>query len=95
MEMSDRSNVVSLEGEGFKKRLNDLVRSASVSDADFADAVYTSMTKFGVAEDAFRDTFGLTKGAVERWSTMKNLPQPAVRPKILEWLLTEIENGKR
>lgn len=80
------SNIKSFETEAFKIRLSKLAEAKTVEDAVFADVVYTAMSKFGIEEDAFRDTFGLTKGAVERWSQLKNLPQPMVRPKILLWI---------
>ena len=88
--MSGDSNVRSLEKEAFKRRLAALASAKAISDADFADCIYISMTKFGLAEDTFRDAFGLTKGAVERWILLKNLPQSTVRAKILEWMGKEM-----
>lgn len=85
------SNVVSMEKEAFRKRLSALSAQKDVSDAEFADAVYTALSRFGVAEDDFRDTFGLSKGAVDRWTMLKNQPQPTVRPRILGWILSQIE----
>ncbi|HYD18360.1 MAG TPA: hypothetical protein VEF76_07770 [Patescibacteria group bacterium] len=80
-------NVKSLELEAFKRKLANLAALQENSDPDFAEAIYIALTRFGVSETQFRDTFGLTKGAVERWTTQKNLPQKDVRPKILEWIL--------
>lgn len=88
--MSGDSNVRSLEKEAFKRRLAALVSGKAVNDVDFADCIYTAMSKFGIGENSFRDAFGLSKGAVERWTLLKNMPQPAVRAKILEWLIKEL-----
>lgn len=85
-----QDNVKSFEHEAFKKKLSKLATQPDVSDADFADAIYTAMSRFGVDEDAFRDTFGLSKGAVERWTMRKNMPQPSVRPKIMNWILQKM-----
>lgn len=84
------SNVKSFELEAFKKKLAKLGAQPEVSDDDFADAVYTAQSRFAIDEQQFRDTFGLTKGAVERWTMRKNMPQPMVRPKILLWILQKI-----
>jgi hypothetical protein len=85
-----QDNVKSFELEAFKKKLAKLSAQKDVEDAEFADAVYTAISRFGVDEDAFRDTFGLSKGAVERWTMRKNMPQPGVRPRILAWILQKI-----
>jgi hypothetical protein len=85
-----QGNVKSFELEAYKKRLAVFAAQKDVTDADFADAIYTAMSRFGVDETAFRDAFGLSKGAVERWTMSKNLPQPGVRPKILGWILQKI-----
>jgi hypothetical protein len=87
--MSD-SNVKSFELEAFKRRLAELAQQSEVSDADFADAVYTAQTRFAIDEDQFRETFALSKGAVERWTMRRNMPQPGIRPKILGWILQKI-----
>ncbi len=84
------SNVKSFELEAFKKKLAKLSAQPDVGDEDFADAVYTAQSRFAIDEQQFRDTFGLTKGAVERWTMRKNLPQPNIRPKILGWILQKI-----
>ncbi|MBI1214264.1 MAG: hypothetical protein GC185_00430 [Alphaproteobacteria bacterium] len=84
------NNVKSLVRAAYRKRLEHLAAQQSVDEADFADAVYTAQSAFGIEEQAFRDMFGLTAGAVERWTQRKNLPQPGVRPKILGWLLGKI-----
>ncbi|MDF3023578.1 MAG: hypothetical protein K0R10_939 [Alphaproteobacteria bacterium] len=82
-----QGNVKSLELEAFKRKLQTLAALPQNSDTEFAEAIYTATARFGITETQFRDTFGLTKGAVERWTTLKNLPQPDVRPKIIEWIL--------
>ncbi len=82
-------NVKSFEKEAFKKKLLALAAAKTVDNEDFAEAVYQALT-LGVSEDDFRDTFGLTKGAVERWTMGKNLPQPVVRTKILQWIVSNI-----
>lgn len=83
-------NVKSLELEAFKRKLANLAALQENSDTDFSEAIYTAVTRFGITETQFRDTFGLTKGAVERWTTQKNLPQPDVRPKVLGWILQSL-----
>lgn len=85
-----QDNVASFEREAFKKKLGALAAAGSVADADFADAVYTAQSHFGLTEQQFRSAFGLSAGAVERWSMLKNLPQPSVRPAILEWILAQL-----
>lgn len=85
-----QDNVKSFEREAFKKKLAHLVGQQEISDPDFADAVYTAMTGFGVDEAQFRDAFGLTKGAVDRWTMRQNMPQPLIRGKILGWILQKL-----
>jgi hypothetical protein len=85
-----QDNVASFEREAFKKKLGALAAAGSVTDADFADVVYTAQSRFGLSEQQFRSAFGLSAGAVERWSMLKNLPQPSVRPAILEWVLSQL-----
>ncbi len=87
--MSD-SNVKSFEKEAFKKQLRPLAAAQQVSDADFADAIYTALSKFGIDEQQFRDAFALSKGAVDRWCTQKNMPQSFVRPKIIGWIIERL-----
>lgn len=88
--MPDSDNVHSFEREAFKAKLNKLADAKTVEDAVFADLIYTAVSQFGLAEDKFRDAFGLTLGAVERWSMMQSLPQPFVRAKILQWVRENI-----
>ncbi len=71
----------------FKEKIS---QPQALGDAGFADAVYTAISSFGVSEQAFRSTFGLSQGTVERWTQMRNLPQPIVRPKILDWIKEQI-----
>ena len=85
-----QDNVKSFEHEAFKKRLAKLAAQKDVSDGEFADVVYTAVSRFGIDETAFRDTFGLSKGTVERWTMGKNMPQPVIRPKILGWILQKM-----
>jgi hypothetical protein len=87
-----QENVKSFELAAFKKKLAALASLPEVSDAAFADAVYTAQATFAIDETKFRDAFGLTKGAVERWTMCKNLPQPNIRPKILGWILQTLED---
>ncbi|MCE9508643.1 MAG: hypothetical protein K8R48_10100 [Alphaproteobacteria bacterium] len=81
-----QDNIKSFERESFKAKLSKLAEGKTVDDAVFADVVYTAVSKFGLEEEKFRDAFGLTKGAVERWSQLKNMPQPQIRPKIMGWI---------
>lgn len=85
-----QDNIRYIEKEIFQKKISGLAAQKAIADADFADAIYTAISRFGVEEDDFRDTFGLSKGAVERWTMLKNLPQPAVRPKILTWIAGQL-----
>lgn len=74
----------------FKAKLGLLAHGGHVADDTFAKAVTRASQDFGVEETAFRDAFGLSSGAVVRWSNGKNLPHPMVRPKIMGWLKTQI-----
>jgi hypothetical protein len=85
-----QDNVKSFEREAFKRKLATLAAQKEIADPDFADAVYTAMTRFGVDETQVRDEFGLTKGAVDRWTMRQNMPQPMIRGKILGWILQKI-----
>lgn len=76
----------SLYVESFKKRLSELADSGAIDDAVFADVIYTAISKFGIDEEMFRESFGLSKGAVDRWTQRQNLPQPPVRAKIIAWI---------
>jgi hypothetical protein len=78
--------VRSFEIESFRKRLSGLAESGAIDDALFADVIYTAMSKFGIDEELFRDSFGLSKGTVDHWTQSRNLPQPSVRPKIILWI---------
>ncbi len=57
-----------------------------IPDQEFADKIYQALTEQNIPEQSFRDEFGLTLGAVHRWTTLKNLPQPLIRASILEWI---------
>lgn len=85
-----QDNVASFAQEAFRKRLEPMIASGVITDADFADAVYTAQSQFGLDEARFRSAFGLSAGAVERWCMCKNLPQPSVRPAILEWMIAQL-----
>ncbi len=85
-----QNNVRNIEKEIFRKKISGLAVEKEVGDAAFADAIYTATSRFGIEEDDFRDTFGLSKDAVERWTMLKNLPQPSVRPRILAWLAEQL-----
>lgn len=86
----EKENVTSLEKEAFRRHLSTLSTQETVEDAAFADAVYTAISQFRVDATQFRDMFGLSKDAVERWTTLKNLPQPMIRPRILEWIIQQL-----
>lgn len=85
--MCAESNVKSLARAALRKKISTLAAQEQVSDADFADAIYAAQSGLALPEQDFRDTFGLTAGAVERWMQRKNLPQPNIRPRILGWIL--------
>lgn len=85
-----QGNVADFARETFRKRLASLIAAGAVTDADFADAIYAAQSQFGVDETQFRSAFGLSAGAVERWCMRKNLPQPTVRPAILEWIMAQL-----
>ncbi len=85
-------NVKSLEKESFLRRIIFLSEQVEVGDDDFSDSIYTAITAFGLTEDDFREGFGLSKGAVDRWTTRKNLPQPTVRPHVLAWVAAQLAN---
>lgn len=85
-----QANIENFEAAAFRARLKKIVAAKAASDAEFADIVYIALSKFGIDETAFRDAFGLSKDAVDRWTQLKNLPQPFVRPKIIEWILGKL-----
>lgn len=83
--------VTDLQAERLKhleKKIGALLRQSAISDSDFAQAVYDIVSCGAVSEQQLRDEFGLTGGAVTRWTTGKNLPQPDIRPIILRWALS-------
>jgi len=84
------ADIKSYDLEVFRKKLAGFAAAENVSDADFADAVYTAVSRFGLPETEFRETFALSQDAVSRWIQQKNLPQPFVRPKILGWIMQKI-----
>jgi len=85
-----QGHIASFAREAFKKKLGELVKNGRIGDEAFADAVYEAQSRFGLSEQQFRSAFGLSAGAVERWSMRKNLPQPGVRAAILEWILSQL-----
>lgn len=85
-----QGNIESFETAHFRARLEKAAATRAVGDADFADAIYTAVSAFGITEDKFRAAFGLSEGTVERWTRMKNLPQPSARSAILGWILAQI-----
>ena len=85
-----QGNIASFEREAFKKKLGDMVKNGHIADDAFADVIYEAQSRFALSEQAFRSAFGLSAGAVERWSLRKNLPQPSVRVSILEWILAQL-----
>jgi len=83
--------VTDLQTERLKhleKKLNGFLNQSDIADGDFAQAVYDIVSSGAVSEQQLRDEFGLTGGAVTRWTTGKNLPQPDIRPIILRWVLS-------
>jgi hypothetical protein len=74
----------------FKAKLGLLERRGNIGDDAFSSAISRASRDFGVEESAFRDAFGLSCGAVERWCNGKNLPHPLARPKIAAWLKAQI-----
>jgi len=52
----------------------------------FSDLLYRAISEWQIPEQELRDTFGLSHGAVEKWTTGKNLPQPNIRPYVLKWI---------
>lgn len=67
--------------------LTDLLKAPAIDDAAFADAVYRVLSEGGIDEQTFRAAFGLSAGAVERWTQRQSLPQPLVRANIIAWML--------
>lgn len=89
-----KDNVVSMKTAALKQaseRLKPLCEAEEVEDAAFADVIYSALSDWGITEIEFRDAFGLTEGAVHRWSTMNNLPQPDIRPIVLQWVRGEVQ----
>jgi hypothetical protein len=82
-----QDHAIPLAREAFKKKLGEMAKNGQIADAAFADAVYEALSRFGLTEQQFRSAFGLSAGAVERWSMRKNLPQPSVRPAVLAWIV--------
>ncbi|MBV1929142.1 MAG: hypothetical protein KUG81_06475 [Gammaproteobacteria bacterium] len=67
--------------------------SADIPDQIFADLIYTALTDWNISEQSFRDTFALSGETVQRWTTQKNLPQPDIRPVILQWVKEQTSNS--
>ncbi len=86
MKTTPPDNIVKLREESLKRFRERLAIATSISDAEFADVIYQATTTWGISETEFRDAFGLTGGAVGRWTTMKNLPQTNIRPAIFKWI---------
>lgn len=84
------SEVKSFDQAVFRKKLQAFAAAGDVGDAEFADAIYTAVSRFGLPQDELRSTFALSQDAVARWIQQKNLPQPFVRPKILGWIVERI-----
>lgn len=73
-----------------RNKISKLAAAPTVSDQDFAEAVYDALAITGISEDSFRDHFGLTKDAVHRWTQGQSLPQPMIRGKVLGWILAQL-----
>ena len=86
MESKSPDNVVKFKEESLKRFRERLSATDPIADAEFADVIYQATTSWGISDTKFRDAFGLTCGAVGRWTTMKNLPQPNVRSIIFKWI---------
>lgn len=73
------------------KRLEKLCStSADIPDQIFADLIYSALTDWNIPEQSFRDAFALSHETVQRWTTQKNLPQPDIRPVILQWIKEQV-----
>jgi hypothetical protein len=81
--------------EALQKYLLKLLESIEIDDAAFADAIYRAMSEGGIAEESFREAFGLAEGAVERWTQRQSLPQVFVRRNIIEWLLENLQPASK
>lgn len=77
----------------FHHRLAKLSESATISDADFADCCYQAVAHHGMDPDDLRRALDLGGHPVDRWIQGANLPQPAVRGKILRAVLRILKNG--
>lgn len=91
------SDITDLQEERLKQladRLKETSGWSDIPDHVFADIIYSTVSFGHVSEEQFRDEFGLTANAVQRWMTGKNLPQPDVRPVILRWILSVLENSE-
>lgn len=78
--------VIDFRAADFRKFRARLQVTPPIPDAEFGDVIYEATTRWGIPEQAFRDAFGLTGGAVGRWTTLKNLPQPEIRSIIFKWI---------
>ena len=88
-------DVTDLQAERLKQlsdSLAEAIKWSDVPDHAFADIIYSTVSFGHVTEEQFRDEFGLTADAVQRWTTGKNLPQPEVRAVILRWILSDLVN---
>ena len=59
---------------------------AQMNDARFAEIIHRALGDWRIPEDDFRDEFALSESTVLRWSSGRNLPQPMVRPVIVDWI---------
>jgi len=84
------NEVKSFDQAVFRKKLQAFAAASDVGDADFADAIYTALSRYGLPQEEMRATFALSQDAISRWIQQKNLPQPFVRPKILGWIVERI-----
>lgn len=72
------------------RRLRDM-SDGPVSEDDFAGIIDDALALWQIPEEAFREEFALSHSAVLRWASGHNLPQPDVRPVIVEWLYKKLE----
>lgn len=69
---------------------------AQLDDARFAEIIHRALGDWRMSEDAFRDEFALSESTVLRWSSGRNLPQPMIRPVIVEWICDRLmEEAKK
>lgn len=95
---NENGKVISFERKALEsgiEEIKNLSLTRQMEEEVFADIVYSALTRWHIAEDDFRDAFGLTEGAVHRWTQRQNLPQLKVRPLVIKWIREEMEGRLR